>query len=109
MLNVVSLIALMLKVVTLCCYTECRYTECCGAEQKSTQCLWRDRLAPLLCLPFRSGGTQVLLACPQLATLAQLACPIDIERKNRLLKVCYVPTTSATFLAFFSFFSCCGN
>ncbi len=29
---------------------------------------------------------------------------IDIERKNRLLKVCYVPTTSATFLAFFSFF-----
>jgi hypothetical protein len=29
---------------------------------------------------------------------------IDIERKNRLLKVCYVPATSATFLAFFSFF-----
>jgi hypothetical protein len=29
---------------------------------------------------------------------------IDIERKNRLLKVCYVPTTSATLLAFFSFF-----
>jgi hypothetical protein len=29
---------------------------------------------------------------------------IDIERKNRLLKVGYVPTTSATFLAFFSFF-----
>jgi hypothetical protein len=29
---------------------------------------------------------------------------IDIKRKNRLLKVCYVPTTSATFLAFFSFF-----
>ncbi len=29
---------------------------------------------------------------------------IDIERKNRLLKVSYVPTTSATFLAFFSFF-----
>jgi hypothetical protein len=26
---------------------------------------------------------------------------IDIERKNRLLKVCYVPATSATFLAFF--------
>ncbi len=26
---------------------------------------------------------------------------IDIERKNRLLKVCYVPVTSATFLAFF--------
>jgi hypothetical protein len=25
----------------------------------------------------------------------------DIERKNRLLKVCYAPTTSATFLAFF--------
>ncbi len=29
---------------------------------------------------------------------------IDTERKNRLLKVCYVPATSATFLAFFSFF-----
>jgi hypothetical protein len=29
---------------------------------------------------------------------------IDIERKNRLLKVCYVPTTTATFLAFFLFF-----
>ncbi len=29
---------------------------------------------------------------------------IDIERKNRTLKVCYVPATSATFLAFFSFF-----
>ncbi len=29
---------------------------------------------------------------------------IDIKRKNRLQKVCYVPTTSATFLAFFSFF-----
>ncbi len=29
---------------------------------------------------------------------------IDIERKNRLLEVCYVPATSATFLAFFSFF-----
>ncbi len=26
---------------------------------------------------------------------------IDIERKNRLLKVCYVLATSATFLAFF--------
>ncbi len=26
---------------------------------------------------------------------------IDIERKNRLLKVCYVPATSTTFLAFF--------
>ena len=29
---------------------------------------------------------------------------IDIERKNRLLKVCFMPATSATFLAFFSFF-----
>jgi hypothetical protein len=29
---------------------------------------------------------------------------IDIKRKNRFLKVCYVPTTSATFLAFFLFF-----
>jgi hypothetical protein len=26
---------------------------------------------------------------------------IDIKRKNRLLKICYVPTTSITFLAFF--------
>jgi hypothetical protein len=29
---------------------------------------------------------------------------IGIKRKNRLLKACYVPATSATFLAFFSFF-----
>ncbi len=29
---------------------------------------------------------------------------IDIERKNRLLKVCYEPVTSAIFLAFFFFF-----
>jgi hypothetical protein len=29
---------------------------------------------------------------------------IDIERKNRLLEVCYVPAASTTFLAFFSFF-----
>jgi len=29
---------------------------------------------------------------------------IDIERKNRLLKVCYVPANSTTFLASFSFF-----
>ena len=29
---------------------------------------------------------------------------IDIKRKNRLLKVCYVPATSTTFLAFFLFF-----
>jgi hypothetical protein len=28
---------------------------------------------------------------------------IDIERKNRLLRVCYVPTTSTTFLAPFFF------
>jgi hypothetical protein len=33
-----------------------------------------------------------------------LGSSIDIKRKNRLLKVCYVPTTSTTFLAFFSFF-----
>ncbi len=32
-----------------------------------------------------------------------LSSIIDIKRKNRLLKVCYVPTTSATFLAFFPF------
>jgi hypothetical protein len=35
---------------------------------------------------------------------ATFGSPIDIRRKNRLLKVCYVPATSATFLAFFSFF-----
>jgi hypothetical protein len=29
---------------------------------------------------------------------------IDIKRKDRLLKVCYVPATSTTFLAFFLFF-----
>ncbi len=29
---------------------------------------------------------------------------IDIERKNGLLKVCYVPASSATFLAFSPFF-----
>jgi hypothetical protein len=33
-----------------------------------------------------------------------MAWHIDIKRKNRLLKVCYVPTTSATFLAFLLFF-----
>jgi hypothetical protein len=27
---------------------------------------------------------------------------IDIKRKYRLLKVCYVPTTSAAFFAFFA-------
>ncbi len=32
------------------------------------------------------------------------ALSIDIERKNTLLKVCYVPATSTTFLAFFLFF-----
>ncbi len=26
---------------------------------------------------------------------------LDIKRKDRLLKVCYVPTTSATFFSFF--------
>ncbi len=31
-------------------------------------------------------------------------CTIDMERKNILLMVCYVPATSATFLAYFSFF-----
>ncbi len=31
---------------------------------------------------------------------------LDIKRKYRLLKVCYVPTTSTTFLAlYFSFFA----
>jgi hypothetical protein len=33
-----------------------------------------------------------------------MATTIDFERKNRLLKVWYVPATSTTFLAFFSFF-----
>ncbi len=37
-------------------------------------------------------------------TVVYCAVIIDIERKNRLLKVCYVPATSAAFLAFFSFF-----
>ncbi len=36
--------------------------------------------------------------------LIYLQARIDIERKNRLLKACYVPTTSTIFLAFFSFF-----
>jgi hypothetical protein len=36
--------------------------------------------------------------------VCQLLIPIDIKRKYRLLKVCYVPATSTTFLAFFSFF-----
>jgi hypothetical protein len=35
---------------------------------------------------------------------ATFSNPIDIERKNRLLTVCYVPAASTTFLAFFSFF-----
>ncbi len=29
---------------------------------------------------------------------------IDIKSKNRLLKVCYVPATRTTFLAFFLYF-----
>jgi hypothetical protein len=37
-------------------------------------------------------------------TTAAYGRNIDIERKIKLLKVCYVPTTSATFLAFFFFF-----
>ncbi len=40
-------------------------------------------------------------------TTAAYGRNIDIERKNKLLKVCYVPTTSATFLAFFLFFLLC--
>ncbi len=31
-------------------------------------------------------------------------CNHRYRKKNRLLKVCYAPATSATFLAFFSFF-----
>jgi hypothetical protein len=30
-----------------------------------------------------------------------IVLPTDIKRKNRLLKVCYVPATSTTYLAFF--------
>ncbi len=35
---------------------------------------------------------------------SDISSTIDMERKNRLLKVCYVFATSATFLAFFFFF-----
>ncbi len=38
------------------------------------------------------------------AYLSEASIDIERRRKNRLLKVCYVPTHSATFLAFFSFF-----
>jgi len=34
---------------------------------------------------------------------------IDIERKNRLHKVCYVPATSTTYSNFSFLFSCCGH
>ncbi len=37
-------------------------------------------------------------------TVVYCAVIIDIKRKNRLLKVCYMPATSTAFLAFFSFF-----
>jgi hypothetical protein len=36
--------------------------------------------------------------------ISDLERSIDIKSKNRLLKVCYVPATSPTFLAFFLFF-----
>jgi hypothetical protein len=42
--------------------------------------------------------------CLQFLSIEPSVLTIDIERKNRLLKVCYVPATSATFLVFFSFF-----
>jgi hypothetical protein len=51
---------------------------------------------------FRGQASWAKIASPS-SKLTGLAC-IDIERKNRLLKVYYVPTTSATFLAFFLFF-----
>ncbi len=39
-----------------------------------------------------------------LGTLGDATKIIDIKRKNRLLKVCYVSSTGATFLGFFLFF-----
>jgi hypothetical protein len=48
----------------------------------------------------------IFIYFPQLSTFLHLRYVwlIDIERKNRLLKVCYVPAASASFLAFFLFF-----
>jgi len=37
-------------------------------------------------------------------SLTKIVSTIDIKRKYRLLKVCYVPATNATFLASLSFF-----
>jgi hypothetical protein len=57
------------------------------------QCMFRDRLTPMLCLLLWSGGMPVLLPLP-----------IDIESlQNRLLRVGYVPTTSTGLNRLFSF------
>jgi hypothetical protein len=41
------------------------------------------------------------LFCKNVNIISRQEAAIDIKRKNRLLKVCYVPATSATFLNFF--------
>jgi hypothetical protein len=51
------------------------------------------------------GGKITALAChPNKKVNKAEEQTTDIERKNRLLKVCHVPATSTTFLAFFLFF-----
>jgi hypothetical protein len=55
---------------------------------------------------YRSENSHAYVNAAFLAKVTQnfTFSTIDIERKNRLFKVCYVPATSATFLAPFSFF-----
>jgi hypothetical protein len=60
-------------------------------KQNFVKSLLRDRLAPQLCLLFLSGGTPVMLACPQvtlffccclLQKLAPYARNINMKTRN---------------------------
>ncbi len=51
----------------------------------------------------------IMLGVVTLSVVAPNVCTIDIERrKNRLLKFCYVPATSAAHSRLL-FFLCCGH
>ncbi len=54
-----------------------------------------------ICCPIKFAKAYLIKILKQNKKFAKA---IDIERKNRLLKVCYVPAISTTFLAFFLFF-----
>ncbi len=65
-------------------YDECRYAKSRYGESR--------------------GALRMRLLCDIKSKQAYDDISIDIERKYRLLKVCYVPATSSAFLAFFFFF-----